>query len=387
MNITLRFITHYPTRKRERRKMKKKSNKLNLIICAIAFVFMIFYVYFVDGFENLVNSISKINAGFLIITVFLMVVYWLMEALGVHAALNTIKKGTPFWKTLVIAILGQYFNCITPSSSGGQPMQAYYFTKFGVPLSHGMTALLSKFIVYQFVLTVYSAVILFAQFNRFVTEFAPLMALVVFGFIINTVVIIRLLMLAFFKAPVKKAANVCLKFLNKFRLFRKHYDYEEKKEELNKIIDDYHDNFVFIRSKPWLLIRMLIYTFIQLTVYFSISYVIYIGFGLSGTDYFTIISCQAFVLMISAFMPLPGALGAAEGSYSLFFKDIFKTATNSYVGISTFIWRFLTFYLPIIVGLILSLFLGKLFAIHERSVPKEEKPVELTPEEIKGDEI
>ena len=54
---------------------KKKSNKLNLIICAIAFVFMIFYVYFVDGFDNLVNSIQKINVGFLFIAMGLMIVY------------------------------------------------------------------------------------------------------------------------------------------------------------------------------------------------------------------------------------------------------------------------------------------------------------------------
>ena len=67
---------------------KKKSNKLNLIICAIAFVFMIFYVYFVDGFDNLVNSIQKINVGFLFIAMGLMIVYWLLEALGVHAALR-----------------------------------------------------------------------------------------------------------------------------------------------------------------------------------------------------------------------------------------------------------------------------------------------------------
>ena len=81
---------------------------------------------------------------------------------------------------------------------------------------------------------------------------------------------------------------------------------------VEEIVDEYHDNFVFIKKKPWLIIRLIIYNVIQLTAYFSISYVIYLGFGLSGTDYLTIISCQAFVLMISGFMPLPGALGAAR---------------------------------------------------------------------------
>ena len=90
-------------------------------------------------------------------------------------------------------------------------------------------------------------------------------------------------------------------------------------------------------------------------VYFSISYVIYLAFGLNGTDYITIISCQAFVLMISAFVPLPGAMGAAEGSYVLFFKGIF----GGFVHLSTVIWRFLTFYLAIIAGMSVSLFVNR----------------------------
>ena len=286
---------------------KKKSNKINLIICAVAFVFMIFYVYFVDGFDNLVNSIQKINVGFLFIAMGLMIVYWLLEAMGVHAALRTTYPKAKFSRTFMTTLLGQYFNCITPSSTGGQPMQLYYFTKFGVPMSHAMTALLSKFIMYQFVLTGYSAVVLIARFKNFSTDYAPLMALVMLGFVINTIVIILLFMLAFFKKPVKKLAVWCVKLLAKihifkFRFIKSEEDKIKKIQSVEKIVDEYHDNFVFIKKKPWLIIRLIIYNIIQLTAYFSISYVIYLGFGLSGTDYLTIISCQAFVLMISAFV-------------------------------------------------------------------------------------
>ena len=197
-------------------------------------------------------------------------------------------------------LLGQYFNCITPSSTGGQPMQVYYFTKFGVPMSHAMTALLSKFIMYQFVLTGYSAVVLIARFNNFSTDYAPLMALVILGFIINTIVIILLFMLAFFKKPVKKLAVWAVKLLAKihifkFRFIKSEEDKIKKIRSVEEIVDEYHDNFVFIKKKPWLIIRLIIYNVIQLTAYFSISYVIYLGFGLSGTDYLTIISCPAFV--------------------------------------------------------------------------------------------
>jgi len=100
---------------------------------------------------------------------------------------------------------------------------------------------------------------------------------------------------------------------------------------------------------------MCVLTAIQLFLYFSITYIIYLGFGLSETDLFTVTACQSFVLMISSFVPLPGALGAAEGSYAAFFGGIF----GSFTALSTFIWRFLTFYLPIIIGLCINLFLSK----------------------------
>ncbi|MCH5324129.1 MAG: flippase-like domain-containing protein [Eubacterium sp.] len=372
----------------EKKKKKKNSNKLNLIICAIAFVFMLVYVYFVDGFDNIVSSIQQINVGFLLVAMLLMVVYWTMEALQLHAVLQTLSPGQKFYKSLIVAILGQYFNCITPSSTGGQPMQAYYFSKFGVPLSNGVAALLSRFIVYQFVLTVYSVFVLLIRFNSFSEQFAPLMFLVMVGFAINTLVIVFLIMLAFFRAPVRKLAGWIIKLLGKLRIFKTQEVVDDRTAQVNEIIDQYHENFNFIKRKPWLIIRMIFYTVIQLTAYFSISYVIYLGFGLSGTDYLTIISCQAFVLMISGFVPLPGALGAAEGSYTMFFGDIFRKGTHSFVGISTFIWRFLTFYLPIIVGLVISLFLGKVMKIARPDDEEtDDKPIELTAEELAGDSV
>jgi hypothetical protein len=102
-------------------------------------------------------------------------------------------------------------------------------------------------------------------------------------------------------------------------------------------------------------------TFVQLTVYFSLSWVIFAGFGLDlealGMDpvdgYFTVISCQAFVYLIASFVPLPGAIGASEASYITFFNYVYQDP--SIVALSTFIWRGFTFYLPIVLGMALTL--------------------------------
>ena len=112
-------------------KKKKISKKANLIICAVAFVIMIVYLVFVDSIDHVVAALSKINKGALIICVVFMIGYWLSEASTIHVMLKSMHPKMKFWNSWLTTIIGQYFNCITPSSTGGQPMQAYYLVKFG----------------------------------------------------------------------------------------------------------------------------------------------------------------------------------------------------------------------------------------------------------------
>lgn len=166
-------------------------------------------------------------------------------------------------------------------------------------------------------------------------------------------------------------ARRIVKILYRFRLIK---DYDEKISYIDNEMAQYTDNFEFMKSQPLLILKMFVYSSLQLLLCFSVSYVLYLGFGLSGADFLTVISCQAYVLMISSFVPLPGALGAAEGSYAAFLGGVFGSCT----ALSTFIWRALTFYLPIVVGTVASLLVGRKFAEKKRIIPGGEN----TPQDI-----
>ena len=334
--------------------MNRKSKRLNLIICGIAFVIMILYLLLVDDPVVVWNALRSAKTVYLLMAVGCMALYWLTESLALHAVAKEVHPRQRFRNSITVSMIGQYFNCITPFASGGQPIQAYYLVKYGVPLGSALTALLSKFIVYQAVLTVYSAVILIFRIGYVMETNALMLPLVIIGFIVNTAVIAGLLMLAFFRKPTVKIAHFAIRLLGKLRIVK---DVDKRLEYIDREMDMYYKNFQFIKKRPVLILKMCLCTVIQLTVSFAISYVIYLAFGLSGWDFLTVISCQAFVQMISAFVPLPGALGAAEGSYVLFFGQIF----GSYVSLSTVIWRFLTFYLAIVVGMGFSLYANKVF--------------------------
>lgn len=332
--------------------MSNRSKKINLIICGIAFVIMIGFLFFVDDPKEIWKAMCSADPLFMLLAVLCILMYWLFEALTLHAVVKEVHPKQKFRNSLSVSMIGLYFNCITPFATGGQPIQAYYLVKFGVPLGSALTALLSKSIAYQAVLTVYSAVILIFKLQYVVDTNPLMMPLIIVGFIVNTAVITALLMLAFFRKPTEKFAHFLVRALGKIRIIK---DVDGKLKYIDHEMEMYHKNFQFIKKRPIMILKMCFYTVIQLIVYLSISFMIYLAFGLEGTDYLTVISCQAFVLLISTFVPLPGALGAAEGSYVLFFKSIF----GGYVHLSTVIWRFLTFYMAIIGGMIFTLLVNK----------------------------
>ncbi len=332
-------------------KKKKMGKKLNLIVCAIAFIIMVIYLIFVDSIDNVVAALTKINKGALVICVLFMLGYWVSEAATIHVMLKSMHPKMKFWNSWLTTIIGQYFNCITPSASGGQPMQAYYLVKFGVPLGSGLTALLSRFIVYQFTLTMYSVFTLAVGFNKFGDDLSQkgLMPFVLIGFIINTAVIVFLISIALFRKGTLKFSNWLISFLARLHIVKRPLKW---RVYLTREVNKFYNNFKYLKKNAPLIIKACIFTFIQLSLYLSISYVLYRGFGMTDAGLLQIISYQAYVLMISSFIPLPGAMGGAELGYYGFFKDIF---TEQYVNTSMMLWRIMTFYLPIIVGLIFTL--------------------------------
>lgn len=336
------------------KKKKRLGNKLNLIFCGIAFIVMLVYLFVFDKPEEILKALQAMNPVFIVICLIFMVGYWLSESATVHTILKTLHPDAKFRNTFTNTIIGQYFNCITPAASGGQPMQAYYFVKMSVPLSAGLTALLSRFIVYQFVLTIYSIFTLCVGFNQFGNDLSEkgLMPFVFIGFGVNTLVIIFLLGIALWKSGTLKVINALITLLAKMKILKNPM---KQRVYFSREVNKFHENFNFLKKNVIVIVKACFFTFIQLTLYLSISYVLYRGFGLEGVSLLQILSYQAFVLMISSFIPLPGAMGAAELGYSGFFKNIF----NEYTGVSTMLWRILTFYLPIIVGMVFLLTLKK----------------------------
>lgn len=343
------------------------GRKLNIALCAIAFLVLFGYLFIAGEGGDMLRALTTFNWLFLIIAFAAIVVYWVLESTCMQLICNSLFKGFSFLKTNIVTIIGQYFNCITPLSSGGQPMQAYYYARFGLPAHYSLPMLLCRFIVYQLTMTVYAIIVLILRFNYFTDDLRPIMYLVAIGFAGGFLLIAMLFALAFAKNTIVKMTRWAIHLAGRIGVLKKP---EETLASATTSLEEAYEGIRFLLKDPALLIKVSLVTFVQLTVYFSMSWLIFTGFGLESNDYFTVVSCQAFIYLIASFVPLPGAVGAAEGSYIVFFNYVYSDP--SIVALSTFIWRFFTFYLPIVLGMILTLMVNNEKSFLARWIRKDD---------------
>jgi len=145
------------------------------------------------------------------------------------------------------------------------------------------------------------------------------------------------------KKLVLRIGKSLLKLLARFKFIR---HMETKAEAFERTIEDYHIAASYISKYKLRALGSFIISVFNLCFLFVIPYLIYLSFGYSEHNIFDIFVMEAFLSLAVSFFPLPGAAGASEGGFLLFFGPFFRAAT----AVAMLIWRFLTYYLVLIVG-------------------------------------
>lgn len=327
-------------------KENQKQYRWGIIFVGVTFLGMCVFLLEKYRADTLYKLLKEVQVRWILAALVLLIFYWFTEALGLHAVL---KKLAPFQRlsdTFCAAMVGQFFNCITPFSGGGQPMQAFYLVKKGVSLSFASCSLLIKFIVYQFVMTVYSAVTLTISFQNFLGRISSVGWLCFFGFGINVAVISGLLCLGFFRKPAETILYGSIDLAARFGWIS-----EQKKQRANqkaeKELEQFYGGFEQMRRDISGIVWIAALTLVQLTALFLIPLCIFYSLGLQGADILFMVCAAAFVLNFTSFVPLPGAAAGAEIGFYTVFGLFFP---ESLLPFAVLLWRVFTFYLPVLVG-------------------------------------
>ena len=324
----------------------KKMTILNFILIFVIFVGLLIYMIMVDGIENIIKVLNSVDYRWVLAGIGCLLIHWICETITLHIPIKKMYPNQTFKNSIRVSMIGLLFNNITPFSSGGQPMQAYELTKTGKRVSDSLSAMAMKFIITQTALVITTLSVVIIEFNFFKTLMQDYLWVAILGFAVNIVAIILVILAGINKRFITVFTNPIVKFLGKIHIL-KHP--EKTLEKLDKSINNFGEQFKFMKSEKKMVLEMFLTAVIQSLAYYSITYMVYRAFGNYGITFWQIIPIQAFLLLIMTFIPTPGSGLGAEGGFYLLFNSIFKEGT---INMSILFWRMYTFYLPILVGLL-----------------------------------
>ena len=116
----------------------------------------------------------------------------------------------------------------------------------------------------------------------------------------------------------------------------------------DRFIGEYKQAVAFSLQHRAGMVQIVLVAFVEVTAYLSVTYCVYRGLGFSEVTYPTMTLLQGMLSIGVAFVPLPGASIATEGG----FYALFTTYFGDFRLAGMLVWRFLTYYLVILLGLV-----------------------------------
>ena len=210
--------------------------------------------------------------------------------------------------------------CVTPSASGGQPMQIYFMKKEKIPIPVATVILMIVTITYKLVLVVIGlGIILFAR--EFLHAYLGEILFVFYlGVALNVFCVTFMMVLVFHPFLAKQMMLKGLWILEKLHLMRHK---EERTKKLEASMDMYNETAAYMSTHMWLMIRVFLITFGQRIALFAATCFVYQSFGLSGTHWLVILTLQAVISVSVDMLPLPGGMGISESLFLIIFKPVF----------------------------------------------------------------
>lgn len=322
-----------------------KNTKRNTFIVFLITIVVLFFVL-KDDYENIINNLILANKWYILFGIVLIVIYWILRALCLWVIVKEYNPQAKFKRMLHQTVITQFFNGITPFSTGGQPMQVYMLKKSGVRVASATNIIVQDFIMYQLALIVIGVFALVANWHyQFFAVSSTLKTLIIIGFCINILIGIGLLFISFSKKFNDFVGKFIIKIGTKVKLIKDSDSIISKWEEK---LGEFHSSAKLFKKKKLLFLKCFAYHFLSLVVFYIIPFFIFLSLDSSiSISVAEVITSSAFVLIIGNFVPIPGGSGGIEYGFLKFFGSFIS---SSILYSALIVWRFITYYLGIIVG-------------------------------------
>ncbi|MCI8587942.1 MAG: flippase-like domain-containing protein [Clostridia bacterium] len=353
--------------------MKKNGKLIRNFILFLALIALTFYILLKDqSILQILEIIKSIKVEYILIAILCMGLYMICEAINIGRTLKALNEKSTFLKNLKYALIGFFFSSITPAASGGQPMQVYYMYKDKISVANSTLALLISLSSMQIITIGFALVSVIFNYQYLNNG---LVIFFIIGITLNASALGLLIIGIFSRRMSKGLMNFAIKVLKFFRI----KNIEKKQEKFENELVKYQYSAKYIKNNKKLILKTLLTTAIQFTIYYSITYWVYCALGFSQHNIFKIISMQSIVYATVSAIPSPGAVGVSEGAFMEIFRAVYDTTM---IHSAVLLSRGVNFYLFVLLSgivVIINQIRGKTNEIEEKM---EEKTEEIIQEEM-----
>ncbi len=346
---------------------KARKNLFNALFLVALLAVTVWAIFKDQDFTVILHSLVGIAPIFLVVGFLLVILYVCSESVIIKYLLATVHIKVPLYNCIRYSFVGFFYSCITPSASGGQPMQIYYMKKQNIDIPTATIILMLVTIEYKFVLVFIGlSVAIFGQGMLHALS-ADVRFFLYLGIALNVFCVGFMSLLVFLPGTAKFLITKGFSLLKKLHLMK---EKNNRTKRLEDSMETYKGASKFLRENKLVIFNTTIISFLQRFFLFSITYVVYVSFGLSTETFFTITILQSIISISVDMLPLPGGMGISEGLYLRIFTPIFGSTALSTA--SLLVSRGFSYYILLIVSGIVS-FITHLTVTGEKNSKHERK--------------
>ena len=231
--------------------VSQRSIKKYMVLFPVLALLVCFVILKGADMEAVWNAMKSAKPQWMAAGLILAAVFNIAEAINLRSVLNSFGYQVSFRQGMKYAYTGYFFSSITPSATGGQPVQLYVMNKDNIHVAHGTMALLTELTSFQIAAFLMENIAAFWILTGRIHLNKIMLILALVGYIMN-LVFIAALMIVIVSDRLKRKIVKGIRFLVMKLPFR----HKEKMEsKINDILHDFENckdliKLLFLKEKP-----------------------------------------------------------------------------------------------------------------------------------------
>lgn len=341
-------------------KKRRKNTIISVCLLLINLVFMLFII------KSLVSNVGDISITDMISEqgnkllwlaggVVIYLVYMLAQTFMYFVLIKDLTGKKRVGLAYDVALVGKYYDNITPFAVGGQPMQIVRLSTNGISPGVSTSIPIIKLIINSSVNMLVALLFFIFGLPRIplTSPFNDLLLIIleilgVIGLIITVFVVLFMFLMSTGNFVTRSLVSGFIRLGYKLKLVK---NYRATLKKVMGQVAEYKSSMQYLKKRKLVLLKMILLSLLECLSYAIIPYFVVMAFAgpidMSPMLFIVICITKYYICsMASSFIPLPGGTGLMEISFIF----LFGIVVNENIVWALLLYRFISYYLLIIHG-------------------------------------